>query len=483
MITGRFTLFGSGLTRPSLSRRLALVMIFSVVAIQLQVFLQIRLLSSPELRITGVRHLSEVTLRAVQDAVRLSIGQREPYFEKRKIDSHFNIWWAREPLIVAAQAGTSPLDGRLNATLQLLLGDTAKAIRVSNSKFSYRFPKNSARVIVVPRQLEDDLSQKAVGHGDPDELLATGAMVAVQLSDGSWVNVQHSSFVDTAFGSTLPFSPLIAGGLMIAVISVLWARYLVSPLNRLVDAANRVGSLRDPVSVRKSGLHEFAAVAEAFEDMQQKLLSYVEGRTQMLAAISHDLRSALTRLQLIAERSQSESHRGALTAQIREMTAMLESTMTFASGEAKLAPDQPTDVAALLISLVDETSDAGGDCNYVGPNHSEILANPISLKRAFRNVIDNAIKYGGSARVKLIENSDHLLVEVADSGPGIPEEYLERAFAPFERLDAARSNTVPGGGLGLTIARDVTQSHGGSIQLSNRERGGLKVAVRLPRSE
>ena len=171
-----------------------------------------------------------------------------------------------------------------------------------------------------------------------------------------------------------------------------------------------------------------------------------------------------------------------MIAQINDMALMLESTTAFSSGEAKLPPDQPTDVASLLISLVDEATDAGSNCHYDGPNHAEIVANPISLKRAFRNVIDNALKYGGSACVKLIKTDEDLLVEVKDAGPGISSENFERAFAPFERLDAARSNVVTGAGLGLTIARDATQSHGGSINLKNNKPHGLTVAIRLPRS-
>ncbi|MEM6495187.1 MAG: HAMP domain-containing sensor histidine kinase, partial [Pseudomonadota bacterium] len=467
----------------SLSRRIACVMILAIVAVHFQAFLQIRLLSTPELRITGVRHLSEATGRAVQDAMRIQPEQRRSYFANRTVDQHLRIWWSQEPIVKAEEIDSGPLAGKLIATLTQVLGETVQDIRVSNGKFTYRLPMRSAQIVVVPEELIGSVKQEAVSQHQPEVLLVAGAKIATQLGDGSWVNVQHSSFVDTAFGSTLPYFPLIAGGLMIALISGLWARCLVSPLNRLVDAANRVVSIREPVSVEKSGLHEFAAVAEAFEDMQQRLLGFVDARTQMLAAISHDLRSALTRLQLIAERSDNENQRRALTAEIQEMTAMLESTMMFASGEAKLAPDQPTDVAALLISIADETADAGGDCRYNGPNHLETLANPISLKRAFRNVISNAIKYGGQARVVLKVEASELLIEISDSGPGIAIENQGRAFAPFERLDAARSNTVKGGGLGLTIARDVIQSHGGEIWLENRACGGLKVSMRLPRIE
>ena len=159
---------------------------------------------------------------------------------------------------------------------------------------------------------------------------------------------------------------------------------------------------------------------------------------------------------------------------------MVESTLALASGEARLTPNQPTDIAALLISLVDETSDAGQTCWYLGPDHIETMGHPVSLKRAFRNVIDNALKYGKAARVSLQAEASRLKIFVEDDGPGIPEARMEDVFAPFRRLDPARGHETVGVGLGLTIARDVIQSHGGTITLVNRAGGGLTVVLQIP---
>lgn len=145
-----------------------------------------------------------------------------------------------------------------------------------------------------------------------------------------------------------------------------------------------------------------------------------------------------------------------------------------------MTPTQPTDIAALLISLVDEAVDAGRACGYQGPNHIETMAHPVSLKRAFWNIIDNAIRYGGSARVSLTVGAASLTIRIDDDGPGIPDESREDVFAPFCRLDQARGHAMPGTGLGLTIARDVIQSHGRTIALCNRESGGLSATIELP---
>ena len=163
------------------------------------------------------------------------------------------------------------------------------------------------------------------------------------------------------------------------------------------------------------------------------------------------------------------------------MQSMLESTLAFATGEASLAPSQPLDVAALLISLVDGAADLGRPCDYRGPDHCETVGHPVSLKRAFSNLIDNAVKYGGAAHVSLTDGPTSLRVTIVDDGTGIPPALMEEAFLPFRRLDPSRSGELRGAGLGLTIARDAVHSHGGAIRLGNGARSGLVVTVELPK--
>jgi len=219
--------------------------------------------------------------------------------------------------------------------------------------------------------------------------------------------------------------------------------------------------------------------------MQRRLLQLVDDRAQMLAAISHDLRSALMRRRIAAEDCAGEAERQAIVAEIEDMPAMVESTLTFASGEARMTPSRHTDVAALLISLVDDAADSGRRCSYAGPDHAELMAHPIALERVFSNLIDNALKYGGAARVHPASQdragpAGRLLIRIEDDGPGIPPHLAEDVFTPFRRIDPARSNDVPGVGLGLTIARDVIRSHGGAIALRCASGRGLVVEVALP---
>jgi len=465
----------------SLSQRIAVAMILSLVAIQAQAFLQIMWLSKPELRMTGTRALAELVGEIARGAFALPPDQRQPWLDVQSRERGVTLSTSRVLETTEPNERDSPLARRFTATLVDALGSDAKDVHIVASGIKYRFPTNLVGIALAPNGLEKHLNYEPIRHGEPDALIPATLRVWVQGRDGSWVGVAPFGFDDGAFGTSLPYAPLLAGGLIIALASAFTARRMVAPLERLVVAAERIGVAREPVRVDTEGLHEFGAVARAFDDMQQRLLKFVDDRTQMLAAISHDLRSALTRMRLASERISEEDVRTPVLAEIEDMQSMIDSTLAFASGEARLAPSQPTDIAALLISIVDEASDAGAPCVYVGPDHIETKGHPASLKRAFRNVIDNALKYGKSARVLMDVDLASIKIRVSDAGPGIPADKVEDVFTPFRRLDPARSHTTPGVGLGLTIARDVVQSHGGTIALQNGPNGGLNVHIHLPR--
>lgn len=464
-----------------LSQRIALAMFLSLLAIQAQAFLQIYLLAKPEFRLTGTRWLAETTASTVRDVLATPIRDRSEMLRQKSLDTGIKMAWSPIRPADKSDDSSSALTQRLKATLRARLGSDAKAIQVAISELSYRFPINHLRVVIDPVQAEASLGEMPVRDGEPDILMPAGVHVSVETRDGTWVSIEPVGFSDGAFGGSLPIAPLAAGGLIIAIASTWMARRMVAPLDRLVTAAERIGTAREPVRVDTEGLHEFAAVARAFEEMQQRLLKFVDDRTQMLAAISHDLRSSLTRLRLAAEPYHQDDNKSALAAEIDDMESMVDSTLAFATGEAQLIPNQPTDVAALLISLVDEATDAERACSYSGPDHVETMAHPVSLKRAFRNIIDNSIKYGKVARISLTASGASIQIAIADDGPGIPEASMEDVFTPFKRLDPARGHQTPGTGLGLTIARDVIQSHGGTIELANRIEGGLNVMITLPR--
>lgn len=464
--------------RPSLSRRIAVAIVLSLVAVQGQALLQIRYFSEPEFRLTGTRWLAEATATAANDVFALPPAQRGGYVTSRSDATALRIGWQSEPTSFDVNGTTSPIGTRLHATISQLLGDKVRKISISASAVSYRFPVKELKLVVFPDSVMATFGSIPVSSSEPDVLIPAGIKIAVQGGDGSWLTIEPIGTGDSAFGWTLPYLPLLIGGLIIALISMITASYLMEPLNNLVVVANRVGTSRELVPVPKQRLSEFAAIADAFEEMQRRLLRFVEDRTHMLASISHDLRSSLTRLRLTTEHIHSNDERAALIGEIEDMESMVDSTIAFASGEARALPDQRVDLAALLISIVDEASDEGHACSYSGPDHASILASPVALKRAFRNLIDNAVKYGKEATVVLSVDTDHVSVTISDKGKGIAADRLDEAFAPFRRLDPAR--TASGAGLGLTIARDVVQSHGGTIRLNNIAGAGLCARVVLP---
>ncbi|CAH1650139.1 ATP-binding protein [Chelatococcus asaccharovorans] len=315
--------------------------------------------------------------------------------------------------------------------------------------------------------------------GLPLESDAGRSWVVVQPKEGSFRN----RFFEWNRLRTLAL--FVLSLVIIAVLSVWMARSMLKPLRRLATAAERLGRERAMTPIEPPPIREFAAIARAFNDMQVRLKRFVDERTMLLAAISHDLRTPLTRLRLVAEYLDDPAQRRQVMSDIAEMETMVEATLTFASEEAKREDHRPVDIASLLISLCDDVTDDGGEARYVGPDHATGRCQPVAMRRALANIIRNGVKYGGAVTVSLVVAPKTMKVLIEDNGPGIAPEDVERAFAPFQRLETSRSRETGGTGLGLTIARDIISGHGGNIVLEPRNPGqvpvGLRVSVTLPR--
>jgi signal transduction histidine kinase len=227
------------------------------------------------------------------------------------------------------------------------------------------------------------------------------------------------------------------------------------------------------------GPTEIREAAEAFNQMQRRIRRFVEDRTRMLAAVSHDLHTMLTRFRLRAEYiDDNKAH-----ADLAEMQAMLDATLSFARDDAAAEPRTSVDLSSVLQTLCDDLADAGQKVIYEGAHRVTIGCRSAALGRAFANLIDNAVKYGGEADVRLNDSADEVVIRIADRGPGIPEADRGKVFAPFYRLEASRSRDTGGTGLGLALARNIVRGHGSDITLEDREGGGLVACVGLPRSE
>jgi signal transduction histidine kinase len=305
--------------------------------------------------------------------------------------------------------------------------------------------------------------------------------VAVPLTDGSWLN-----FV-TALpeaGAAPSRQLLISMALMAAVILgvSIWAvRRVTSPLSSLAEAAERLGGDLNASPIPESGSIETQRASHAFNTMQARLRALIENRTRMLAAISHDLRTPLTLLRLRAENVENLQERERMLATIGEMNAMVGATLQFARDEAAAESHKSTDLTALVQSVVDDMADAGLSVTMEPAAPVVCDCRPIALRRALRNLLDNAINYGKTARACIRTTPTAVQIAVDDDGPGIPADDLARVFEPFYRVEDSRSRKTGGVGLGLAIARSIVEAHGGALTLANRPEGGLRATVMLPR--
>lgn len=305
-------------------------------------------------------------------------------------------------------------------------------------------------------------------------------LASVKLADGSWVTFGSDAFAQTSSSEHDVLGSLTAMAVGILIVSVLLVRSITAPLRILAAAADRIGTDISTQPAEETGPREIRHVAKAFNGMQARIRRLIDDRTQTLAAVSHDLKTPITRLRLRAEFVKDGDLRRMIDGDLDEMERMIDSTLAFLRG-AGGEESRAIDIGSVLRTICDEAADAGHDVVLTGNERAALYCKPLAIKRAFSNLIDNAVKYGGLARVSLAEGPHELVVMIEDEGPGIAEREQERVFDPFYRIEGSRSRETGGTGLGLTLARTVVRTHGGDIALHNRPGGGLRVVVSLPK--
>lgn len=268
-----------------------------------------------------------------------------------------------------------------------------------------------------------------------------------------------------------------------AVISValIAVRLVTRPIKDLAEAAEAFGRDLDAPPLAEQGPAETRRAAEAFNRMQARLKRLIAERSRALAAVSHDLRTPLTRMRLRAELVDDEALRAQINADIDDMQAMVDATLDYLRGLGESEAPQSIDIEALLASLVADEQALGRAVDFAGGRCPPYSGRVSALKRAIANLIDNAVKYGHAAHLSVIDTSETLRIVVTDDGPGIPPADLERVVEPYVRLETSRSRETDGVGLGLAVARDAARLHGGELVLENRAEGGLRATLTLPR--
>jgi signal transduction histidine kinase len=425
------------------------------------------------------------TIRVADNiAVLISLFDQTPQSEREAVTKHYKgstlyVSWSgdrRSQLKPAKSSETALLHDLL---MKLLPDRTESDIIVSDANLDADLQQNEfaavwKRAAPFPEPVSDIVAELADGPG---------FRIAVRLSDGTWLNIAAAYVEKIDFWplrSVVVLTILVTG---IGALSIWAIQRLTAPFRVFASAAARLGTDVNAPPLPEHGPSEVRSAIRAFNDMQQRLQRFVEGRTQMLAAVSHDLRTPITRLRLRAECVNDTAQSAKFLHDLKEMEDMIEGVLTFAQDEAASEPTIAVDLRAMLQSLCDELMDRGFAVSFDVRGRCHYSCRRVSMRRCFANLIENAVKYGQKAEVSLDVGASEISVRIEDRGPGIPEEFREQVFQPFFRLEPSRSRKCGGSGLGLTIARSVARAHGGDVRLSSRPGGGLTATVTLPLNE
>jgi len=307
--------------------------------------------------------------------------------------------------------------------------------------------------------------------------------IYVPVKDGQYL--RFSVATHGGLGSLLLTQTLVTLGVIAFLIMFVsaWAvRWVTAPLSSIASVARAFGLPGgDAIVLSEKGPIEIAQAARALNDMRKRVRTLVDERTRMLVAVSHDLRTPLTRLRLRIERLRDDPSKSAMLEEIATINEMLSETLAYMREVGQSEPAAPTDLPSLVQTICAQFADTGHNVVYRGPDRLVHSCRPHALTRAVTNLVDNAAKFGGEVEVTVKTQGPYICVEVGDDGPGLPQAMLAQVFEPFVKGDQSRSQSGSGGfGLGLAIVREIAEGHGGDVELANQRPHGLVARLRLP---
>ena len=331
------------------------------------------------------------------------------------------------------------------------------------------------------RVVEPDVrSESRPGDSGRQLLNPSEHVLAVQLLDGSWVVFAAPSRI---WGLSQPIRWaiwLVFLGIAISSTTVLAARQFAGPVKHLAAAVRGFGVNPSASPIPETGPRELREVIRTFNEMQAQIRRFISHRTMMLAAISHDLRTPLTRMRLRGELIEDPMQQARLFRDVDEMQAMVDGALAFFRDDAEQESTTQFDLANVLMTIANDFADQSVEVVYSGPSHMSYQGRPFALKRVFTNLVENAVKYASAPEIHLEHGAHALEVVILDHGPGIPPDAMANVFLPYFRVEKSRNRNTGGVGLGLTVAQAIVQAHGGTISLQNRPAGGLEVRATLP---
>ncbi len=388
---------------------------------------------------------------------------------------------------VPAAAMDSRLERRLAAALAArLAGSGAGAPRVALGRLPHHEGMPGDMSGGMPGGMRGRMPERGPERGPgPGWHGAFGLTLAVPLDAASgeaglWLEARTLAPLRAPGWAGPAVVALAVSALAISLVVVLTVRRVTRPLRGLADAAEAFGRGEPGAPLAVAGPAEARRTIAAFNEMRARIRRFVDDRLRLLAAISHDLRTPITALRLRAELVEDEETRARMLETLEELQRMVEATLRFAREESASEPTRRVDLAALVESLVADFAELGRPVRYQGPESLPASLRPDALRRALRNLIDNALTYGAAAEVRLAPGPAGVEICVDDRGPGIPPEARERVFDPFQRLEDSRSRETGGVGLGLSIARSIARGHGGDLTLHDAPGGGLRARLWLP---
>lgn len=416
-----------------------------------------------------------------------------PAAERRKVVAVFNA----PPLAVSldrpritAPAGSAESDlqhSMFTAVLRFALGEDAQVnvVRLEDAPASFgaRRRERPPEMAMMPMMQGRGWGRgQEHGMGPGFSALGTFFTVQIALHDGTWVSFDSylsPQAIDVPLRLALTLLILLVSVIALSLVAVRW---VTGPLSSLATAAEKLGEDINRPPLPETGPSEAQRAARAFNTMQRRLSSFIADRTRIFTAMSHDLKTPITRLRLRTEMLEDDALRAKFARDLEEMESMVTQTLDFMREASSQEAVQRVDVTALLESLQADYQDMGNEVGIEGSIGLPYPGRPLALRRCLTNLVDNAIRYGGRAAIRLEDAADRLTIRVLDDGPGIPEAELDQAFEPFFRGEASRNRETGGTGLGLGIARSIARAHGGDLVLRNRPEGGLEAVLTLARS-
>jgi signal transduction histidine kinase len=401
--------------------------------------------------------------------------------------------WARPPLsesglldkLAVIIRMVEAADPAQRASLAQSAGDGSFSVSWSVNRANFELPAIKDNTLHSGEEVFERLltwPQRRVEGFEPADWPGPGGHygLLVELTDRSWLMFSAPS---RSWGLAEGPRTLILLVLMListALVTLIATRRLARPLEHFALGARRFGADFRAPPIEPVGPDEIRQAILAFNGMQAQLRHFIQDRTQMLAAISHDLRAPLTRLRLRGEFIEDNDQQQKLFRDVDEMHAMINTALEFFRDDARLEQATHLDLSELLQTLVDDYRDQSIDVTFSGPPRLVYFGRPLGLKRVMTNLVENAIHYGVEPEIELQQDAARVTIRVLDRGPGLPEGFHEQVFLPFFRLEGSRNKSTGGVGLGLSTARAIVLEHGGTLTLVDRQGGGLEAVLVLP---